>query len=642
MTAATGFRRLGLALLAMFALGAGALGAASFLVSPDAVRAQALNEIHAVTGLAPTLHGKTTVRLFPTGSISFDEVVLGNAERPALTASRLTARLRFFPLLVGRVEIADLTLVRPTIAVDLEPDGGSNWSGLIGALAGGQKSTAHAGPAFSEIRIRNGTVVFNDKGRKLSETFEHVAFSLAWPSISKSFGASGRFVWHDEPLDMNVTLADFAAALAGNRTGLKLRVAGRPLKAAFEGAISFKPTLKIEGKFAGDAASLRDTLTWAGQQPLPGGGFGHLAIKAQADVVGGTIGLSNVNVELDGNSAEGVLTFATDGRQTLQGTLAADTLDLTPYVSTVKLLAANRHEWNSGPITLNGLAGTDFDLRLSAAKVVLADATLGRTAIGANLRGGRLVVTVGEAQAYGGVIKGSVTLANFDEGVDVKSQLQFSDVDLDNCLGQLFGLHRLEGKGNIAFSVEGNGDSVLGVTRTLDGTASLVSKDGAIAGFDVAELLRRLERRPLSGGGDFRTGRTPYHKLEVALKIEKGKVSVDNVKVTGPSVQLAMAGSASIPARELDLTGTAALTEALRAGTPPFSLPFIVQGSWDDPIMLPDAEALIRRSGAAAPLLDAVRDRRARDAARTLIDRLNGGSAVPASEQTAAPAQKPQ
>ena len=250
-----------------------------------------------------------------------------------------------------------------------------------------------------------------------------MAFSLAWPSISKSFGATGRFVWHDEPLDMNMTLSDFAAALVGNRSGLKLRIAGKPMKAAFEGSISVKPTLKIEGTFAGDAASLRDTLVWAGQKPLPGGGFGHFAIKAKADVVGGTIGLNNVNVELDGNSAEGVLTFATDGRQTLQGTLAADKLDLTPYVSTVRLLTANQHEWNSGPITLEGLTGTDFDLRLSAGNVVLADAKLGRTAIGANLRGGHLTVTIGEAQAYGGLIKGSMSLASFEQGVDVKSQL---------------------------------------------------------------------------------------------------------------------------------------------------------------------------------------------------------------------------
>ena len=40
--------------------------------------------------------------------------------------------------------------------------------------------------------------------------------------------------------------------------------------------------------------------------------------------------------------------------------------------------------------------------------------------------------------------------------------------------------------------------------------------------------------------------------------------------------------------------------------------------------MLPDPEALIRRSGAAAPLLNAVRDQRARDAARSVIERLIG------------------
>ena len=50
------------------------------------------------------------------------------------------------------------------------------------------------------------------------------------------------------------------------------------------------------------------------------------------------------------------------------------------------------------------------------------NAKLGRTAIAANLRGGKLIVTIGEAQAFGGVIKGSLALANSNAGVEVKSQ----------------------------------------------------------------------------------------------------------------------------------------------------------------------------------------------------------------------------
>jgi len=648
LTAATGLKRLGIVLLAVIAGGLVVLTTAGYLISADTVRQQVVGEIRAVTGLEPLLRGKASVSLFPTGSVSFADVELGDAKQPALTAERLTARLRFFPLLIGRVEIADVSLDHPNIAVELQSNGQSNWSGLIEALTRSQGATQRLA-AFSEMRIDGGTVVIRDEARKIVETLYGVEFSLAWPSISKSFGATGHFIWHDSPVDASLALADFPAALAGSRSGLKLRLSGSHGKAAFEGAISLKPTLKIEGTLAADATSLRNTLAWAGQKPLPGGGFGRFSIKARTNVVGGTISLSSVNAELDGNSVEGVLTFAADGRQTLQGTLAADTLDLTPYISTVRLLTANERAWNNGRITLDGLAGIDLDLRLSAANVVVSNAKLGRTAIAANLRNSHLVITVGEAQAYGGVIKGSLALANFEQGVDVKSQLQFTDVDLESCLGQLFGLRRLEGKGNISLAVEGTGDSVLALTHTLTGTAGLVGTDGALAGLNVEQLLRRLERRPLSGGGEFRSGRTPYDKITVALKIAEGTVTVEDVKIEGAAVKLALAGSASIPARELDLKGTASLVAPPKPGVAPFELPFIVQGSWDDPIMLPDPEALIRRSGAAAPLLNAIRERRDRDSVRSAIERLTGGTppsgTIPKDEQPATPAatsEKPQ
>jgi len=647
LTAAIGFRRLGLALLAALAVGAGLFAAARYLISADAVQRQVIGEIRAVTGLNPTLGGNATVSLFPSGSVSFADVALGDAKHPALIAERLTARLRFFPLLLGRVEIADVTLERPSIAVDVAADGSSNWSGLIDSLARSQSNDAPRTAAFSEMRINNGTVVVHRAAREVNEKLSDVELSLAWPSISKSFGATGRLVWHGEPLNMNLMLSDFPAALAGDRSGMKLRITSQPINTVFEGAISVKPTLKVEGTIAADAASLRNTLIWIGQPPVPGGGFGHFSIKAQSNVTGDTVALSNVNVELDGNTAEGVLTFATEGRKTVQGTLASDTLDLTPYVSAIRLLTVDQHEWDNARITLDGLSGLDVDLRLSAGKVAMANAKLGRTAIGANLRNGHLTITVGEAQAYDGLIKGSLMLANSDAGVDLKSQMQLADVDLESCLSQLFGLHRLEGKGNIVFAVEGSGDSVLAVTRTLNGNASLTGQNGAITGLNAEQLLRRLERRPLSGGSEFRSGRTPFEKIAVALKIMQGTVTVDDVKIEGSAVRLALAGSASVPSRELDLKGTAALVSAARPETAPFELPFIVQGSWDDPIVLPDPEALIRRSGAAAPLLDAMRDRSARDAARSLIDHLTGapaGTAMPAAQQSTAPAQmqKPQ
>ncbi|MFX6303949.1 hypothetical protein ABTF83_19765, partial [Acinetobacter baumannii] len=87
--------------------------------------------------------------------------------------------------------------------------------------------------------------------------------------------------------------------------------------------------------------------------------------------VGGSVALTNVNVELDGNAAEGVMTFANNGRQTVQATLAAGNLDFTPYISTVRLLASGARDWNRQLFDLNALSATDLDMRLSAAKVTV-------------------------------------------------------------------------------------------------------------------------------------------------------------------------------------------------------------------------------------------------------------------------------
>jgi AsmA protein len=640
VTAAVGIKRLGFVVVALAAVGIGALVILPFLVPADAVREAVKAEIRAVTGLDPVLRGGTSVSLFPSGAVSFDDVMLGDNRTgaPALTAEHVVARLRFFPFLAGRIEIADVSLVRPTIAIIFNADHSSNWSGHIETLARNLKPGPDRPASFSEIRIADGTIILRDEAYEIVETLANVEMALAWPSISRSFAATGRFAWHDEPIDATIGLTDFVAALQGDRSGVKIRLASTPFKFAFDGYISHRPTLKMEGTLAADTASLRDALRWAGQQAPPGGGFGRFALKAQTNVVGGTIGLSGVNVELDGNAGEGVLTF--DGRQTLQGTLAAEGLDLTPYISAVRLLTGGERGWDSKPIALDGLDGVHLDLRLSAARVNIANAKLGRTAVAANLRGGNLTVAVGESQAFGGVVRGTFGLAKSPAGADFRAQLQFSNVDLEQCLGDMFGIRKLEGKGNLSFAIDSSGRSVYDLTKGLNGTAGLTSRKGAIAGFNVEQLLKRIERRPLSGGGEFRTGKTPYEMLTVNLKIVQGVANVEDVRMEGPSVGLALAGSASIPERELDLRGTASLLSISASGSnaaaPAFELPFMVQGPWDDPIILPDPESRIQRSGAAQPILDAVRNRSPRDPIRSAIERLTG--TAPAEPAEAPPA----
>jgi AsmA protein len=637
VTMAQGMKRLGTPIAALLGLALVGLIASSWLINRDSLREAVEAQIKAVTGLDLTVKGSIDVSVFPGSYVSFHDVGLkGGTDDPALRVDVLTANLRLLPLLLQRFEIADVMMLRPQIHVIRTADGESNWTPFIQTIARTMKPGADNQVSFSEIRIQDGILSYEDAANHSMEKLDDIDLSLAWPSISRSFAVTGQFDWRGERIDGSISVSDFVAALSGDRSGLKARLASAPLKLAFDGTVANRTSALMEGTLTIDSPSLRNALHWTGQEPPGAGGFGRFALKARANVVGASIALTNVNVELDGNAAEGVMTYANNGRQTLQATLAADTLDFTPYISTFRLLASGARDWNRQLFDLNALSTTDLDMRLSAARVTVGPTKLGRTAFGANLRGGALALSVGEAQVYGGVARGSFGVARSDTVADVKAQFQFLDVDLQACAGELFGISRLSGRGNLNVSLVASGSSPFGLMQSLDGSATLTGHDGAISGFNVEQLLRRLERRPLSGAGSFRTGATPYTNLTVAVKFADGIATTEDVRMEGPAARVTMTGTASVPTREYDLKGVASL---VANGASSFDLPFVVQGPWDDPLIFPEAEtlikrspeaeALIKRSPVTAPLLDALKDRTTRDAVRSVLERFTGGQKAP-------------
>jgi AsmA protein len=638
---AQGIKRLGTPIAALFGVALVGLVATSWFINRDALRAAVEAQIRAVTGLDLMIKGPIDISVFPASYVSFHDVGLkgGATSDPALSVDVLTANLRLLPLLLQRFEIADVMMLRPHIHVLRGANGESNWTPFIQTIARTMKPGADNQLSFSEIRIQDGVLDYVDAANHIAENLDDIDLSLAWPSISRSFAATGQFDWRGERIDGSISASDFVAALSGDRSGLKARLVSAPLKLAFDGTVADRASMMMEGTLTIDSPSLRNALHWTRQVTPGSGGFGRFALKARANVVGASIALTNVNVELDGNVAEGVMTYANNGRQTLQATLAAGNLDFTPYISTFRLLASGARDWNRQLFDLNSLSTTDLDMRLSAAQLTVGQSKLGRTALGANLRGGALALSVGEAQMYGGIARGSFGVARSDAIADVKAQFQFTDVDLQLLASEIFGVNKLTGRGNLNVSLVASGSSPFGLASSLDGTATLTGHDGAIAGFNAEQLLKRLERRPLSGGGNFRSGSTPYDTLNIAVKFSDGIATAEDVRVEGPAARLTLTGTASVPAREYDLKGIASLVSAPNAA-PGFDLPFVVQGPWDDPLIFPDPESMIRRSPASAPLLDAMKDRKTRDAVKSVLERF-GGIKPAAVPPDAAPASAP-
>ncbi|HWZ05579.1 MAG TPA: AsmA family protein, partial [Bradyrhizobium sp.] len=220
---ARAMKRLGMPIAVFLGVGLIGLVATSWLLNREALRSAVEAQIRAVTGLDLVVKGSTDISLFPGSYVSFHDVGLkgGGTDEPALAVDVLTANLRLLPLLMQRFEIADLMMLRPHISVVREANGESNWTPFIATIARTMKPGADNQVSFSEIRIQDGTLTYEDLGRQMTEKLEDIDLSLAWPSISRSFAATGQFDWRGERIDGSVSVSDFLAALSGDRSGLK-------------------------------------------------------------------------------------------------------------------------------------------------------------------------------------------------------------------------------------------------------------------------------------------------------------------------------------------------------------------------------------------------------------------------------------
>ena len=219
------------------------------------------------------------------------------------------------------------------------------------------------------------------------------------------------------------------------------------------------------------------------------------------------------------------------------------------------------------------------------------------------LNGGKLEITLGDAEAYGGSLKGRADIAHGPAGLDLHVAANFSHVDSAAFLGDVLHDTHVSGDANGQITLDGHGASLAAIMHSLAGRGQVKLADGEVSGVDLEQALRRMEKRPLSIATEVRTGRTSFTSASGAVDISGGNAEMDHCAASGPGVELAMTGSTEIGDRSLDLHVVARQTGVDTSNPNAPQLRLDLMGSWDDPALVLDTASLIRRSAVAAPLL---------------------------------------
>ncbi|MEZ5841545.1 MAG: AsmA family protein [Hyphomicrobiales bacterium] len=600
-------RRVIIGLSAAALLVAASVAIVPVLISTDAVKQQVAEQISAWTGAPVTLTGEPVITVFPDITVKLKGVAIAGAggrdAPPLLTTEILRGSLRILPLLKGQIEVADFVMIRPRLDLAIDAEGHGNWEFAGGTIAAGLSSGGDG--MGSDLRLgtfvmQDGIVTFRNAKTGFRTEATDIDVEVDWPALDRAGAAAGRFVWGGEVVEANVSADEPIALFNGQRTDLKFALAAPPLQLAFDGEANRVADLQLDGKLRVSTPSARRLVSWAGGDVGPGSTFGPFSISAQVNAIGWSASFTDAAIELDGNKAEGVLAAKHgEARPLVQGTLAFETLDLSAYGGLLKGGdAAGTGGWRDAPLPTDLLGALDLDLRISAGRVLLGKAKLGRTAASAVVRDRRLALEVGETVLYGGHGEGSMTVEGHDDGITGRATFALSDVKLGAMLPDFFEHPALEGDCTASADLQGRGATYAALLQTLSGSAKTAITTGAIAGPNVVRLITSALGQALPNGAD--TGdRTSFSEARATASIAGGIATVGDFTMTSPVLGIEVAGTADVAAATLDMTGTARVHERPISaenmhGPTLAELPFSIVGDWGSPLVVPNAGKLLR------------------------------------------------
>jgi AsmA protein len=598
-------------LVAVCVVGLGAIGlAAGFSPWPlagDTVRrllaeplGQAGYDIVGIQG------GEFTLLPLPRVEIA-DFSVRDRRGETVIKAPAVRGSLRLLGLPLGRVELADLTLNQPVVALPAGRvrDSLRQLAGLAqpAEVGAGQPVDARL-PLFAiqKVVFIDGTIAVSGDGRPAEPVLSGVNAVLA----------DGR----DGTVDLSGSARFQGQSFQISGSGLPLRAspssspgsAASPLELTFNSPLG---DLRLSGETTGGtspqtvgslvvkSASVERLADWLGLDlPLPLNGLFELSgtLKLQ----GGRIALSTARVVLPVGRFDGVLGLREAGdRLSLDGTLDTDAMDLTEALLPL-LPAGGPDGWSQDPFDGRLLPRGDVDLRVSAAKLVVGRLSLANAAMTLLGRNGRTDAVLGNAELFKGTAKGKLSVSRGPRGFDMKLSGSVEKIDSATALAALADQRRIAGIASGSVQIEGSGDSPATLMRSLEGKLAGTIRQGELIGINIPDVLKRLERKPLVAALDVKGGRTAIDSGAISARISKGVAEVTDGLIVAPAARILLTGQVSIAERAISLAGIALPGEP-PAGTEPLGLPFEVVGSFEEPQILPDAKALIRRSGAAAP-----------------------------------------
>ncbi len=243
--------------------------------------------------------------------------------------------------------------------------------------------------------------------------------------------------------------------------------------------------------------------------------------------------------------------------------LAADVLDLDKLMpGKAPARSAGTGGASAGPaadkpVDLSALKGLTANGSVKIGQLVARGVKANDVSATIRVAKGRADIANLKASLYGGSLSGNLFADASSDRIGATPVL--SNVSIQPLLMDLAAKDSLMGRGNVSLNLSATGKSVQALQRSLNGTANLSLRDGAVKGINLAQSLREF-RSLLTSGEDAghqheKALQTDFSEMQAHVVFANGIGTVRKLSVKAPLLRVEQGEPArlDVPAGRLDL-----------------------------------------------------------------------------------------
>jgi AsmA protein len=636
---------------AIIVLIAVALMAVWWLVNPNDYKGRIADSVKESTGRELVLKGDIKLSVFPWIALELGPASLGNppgfGAEPFLAFNHAAVRVKLLPLLAKRLEIARVELDGFDLRLRKNAQGTGNWegfgkankaapgtadtmSGPLPKLAGilvTQGRVSYQGMvvekinfetgAFSENGVTPVSIAFNAQRGVPGENLSlRAQFDLSVDATGKrlrlaAVSLNGLLAHANDgapvPWDMSAPLIEVdlteqtaavpaftvsysSAHLSGKLQGTKIID-----DLGLTGSVALAPLLlgEFAPRFGVVLPKTRDPRA-----------FSQLTLSSDFNYSAGGVRLEQVQAQLDDTHLKGSAAFVGEPRA-LKFELTVDKIDVDRYLSpdngsaparkTAAEPKAAAEPKSAGSANKPAEASTDMDGTLAVGSVHFSPLDLSNVRVTLSSKDNVMHLYPLLAQIDGGNYTGNITLDRRGAAPVLTMDEHLSGIDMARLMAGTTYKGRLSGHGNVDLKATAHGAEFGAVMQTLNGHFDANLANGALEGVDLgyevglAQALVKHTAEPPARSGP---ARTSFDAFKMSAEITNGMARTSDLVISSPVVRVTAQGSANLVNKALDMQ---MLASALKApGVSAADIPLKITGTYADPVVRPDAEALAK------------------------------------------------